>query len=121
MRVMKYFAMAALALGVVGLGAFRAADEKPKYTTKEVMKLAHKEGLLKKVATGQASAEEKTQLVELYVALCQNAPKKGDKEAWVERCKKIVAAAKDCASDKKGAGKALTAAANCGACHKAHK
>ena len=51
------------------------AGEKAKYTTKEVMAEAHKGGLMKKVADLKASDEEKTKLVELYVALSQNDPR----------------------------------------------
>lgn len=95
--------------------------DEPKYTIKEVMKKAHVGGLLKKVTGGKASAEEKEQLVELYVALCQNKAPKGEQAEWVARCKEIVAAAKGAAKGEEKAVAALGKATNCGACHKLHK
>lgn len=121
MRMAKYLVLALFALTIVGVGAFQAQDEKPKYTIKEVMKIAHKDGLLKKVASGKADKEEAEKLVELYVALCQNDPPKGDKEAWVKRCKGIVEAAKNAAAKKKGAAGELGKATNCKACHSEHR
>ena len=94
---------------------------KPKHTIKEVMKTAHKGGLMKKVAKGEASADEKKQLVELYESLAANKPPKGDDASWKEKTAALIAAAKDCAAGKDGAGEALTRAANCMACHSVHK
>jgi hypothetical protein len=55
-----------LSLGAfVGLNFAEAADQ-PKYTIKEVMKEAHKNGLYKKVAEGNAEKAEKEKLVALY-------------------------------------------------------
>ena len=55
MRRVLPLGLLSLAFAVGLLPVLRAADEKPKYTIKEVMKEAHKEGLLKKVAGGNAS------------------------------------------------------------------
>ena len=42
MRMLKFIVAPALILGlVIGLAALRAADDAPKYTIKEVMKMAH--------------------------------------------------------------------------------
>jgi hypothetical protein len=98
-----------------------AADEKPKHTIKEVMKSAHKGGLMKKVADGKASEAEKKQLVEFYTALAANKPPKGDEASWKEKTSALLAAAKDAEAGKDGAGAALMKAANCMACHSAHK
>jgi hypothetical protein len=106
-----------VALALTGI----AQDAKPKYTIKEVMKTAHKGGLLKKVSGGKASADEKKQLVELYEALAANKPPKGEEAAWKEKTAALVAAAKEAAEGKEGAGEKLTKAANCMACHSAHK
>ena len=60
-------AVAILALGfVVSLGSAEDTKDKAKHTIKEVMKIAHKDGLLKKVTKGEASKDEQKQLVELY-------------------------------------------------------
>jgi hypothetical protein len=111
-----------LAVGLVlAVSVVFAADEEAKYTTKQVMKMAHKDGLLKKVAAGDGSEEESKKLLELYEALAKNKPKKGDEAAWKERTAAIVAAAKGVVEGKDGSGEALTKAANCGMCHGAHK
>jgi hypothetical protein len=108
---------------VVGRGTSQDKDkEKPKFTIKEVMKAAHdKEGLLGKVLKGEASAEEKTKLVELYVALCQNTPPQGEDTAWKERCLKIVVAARGIAKGDDQAPRQLQAVTNCRTCHTAFK
>lgn len=111
----KAFGMLAI-LAIVGTTwlAAQAAD-KPKHSIKDVMKIAMKGGLNKKVADGGASDDEKKQLVELYEAMAAATPKKGDAADWKAKCDALVAAAK--AND----GKALLKAANCKACHDAHK
>ena len=54
-----------------------AEAPKPKHTIKEVMEQAHKGGLLNKVAAGEATADEKTLLLDLYVSLSENDPPRG--------------------------------------------
>jgi hypothetical protein len=126
MRTAKYFVMAVMAMGLVAsLGMFRAADEeKPKYTIEEIMEKAHKppkSSLLVQVKSGKASTEQKKQLLEYYVELAKNKPEKGSEADWKKRTGALVKAAKDVANGKDGAVAALGKAANCGACHKAHK
>ena len=70
----------------------------PKYTLKEVMGKAHKEGLLKKVTAGDASAEEKAQLLDLYVAMYDHEAPKGDAGSWTE--KTSAAVLRDCVFSK---------------------
>jgi hypothetical protein len=99
-----------------------AQDAKPKYTIKEVMKTAHKGGLTKKVAKGEASAEEKKQLVELYEALAANHPPMGDEASWKEKTAELVVAAKEAAEGKEGAAAKVNAIfMKCMGCHSAHK
>jgi hypothetical protein len=105
---------------VLALGT-NQAQEKPKFTIKEVMKEAHKEGLYKKVAGGKASDDEKKHLVELYKALAQNTPPKGDADDWKTKTSTMVAAATKAAKGDEDAAKSLLKIVNCGACHKAHK
>jgi hypothetical protein len=105
-------------LTVAGLLAttwMSAQAAEPKHSIKEVMKVALKGPLNKKVADGNASEEEKKQLVELYEALAAATPKKGDAESWKEKTSALLAAAKG--TD----GKALLKASNCKACHDSHK
>lgn len=122
MRTVKYFLLATLAMTMVGLGMFQAREaDQPKYTIKEVMKLAHKSNLWKKVAEGKASKEEKDKLVELYTALSEDKPPKGDAKDWKERTDAMVKAAKEAAAGEKQGEKALLKAVKCLDCHKLHK
>jgi hypothetical protein len=119
MRTVKFVLSAALVLAVVAyIGTADAKrDEKPKYTTKEVMKKAHKEpakgedSLRDKVVGGKASAEEKKLLLDLYTALAQNKPPQGDIDTWKKKNEAIIAAA------KKDDLPALKKATACGDCH----
>jgi hypothetical protein len=98
-----------------------AEDDKPKHTIKDVMKVAHKEKLLDKIATGKGSKEEAKQLLELYQALGANKPPKGTAEGWKAKTIAIVEAAQEVVDDKAGAGAKLKKAVNCAQCHKEHK
>jgi len=100
------------------------AGEKPKYTISQVMKTAHvgdDESLLAKVADGSADAKEKKQLVELYKALSQNKPPKGDEKSWKMLTGGLIKAAEAAAGGGEDAGKALIKAANCTGCHSKHR
>ena len=105
------------------LSAQEEVPKKPKVTTKEVMKLAHKKPkqLLRKVAQGGATAKERQELFKLYTAMAANKPPKGDTASWKEKTTLLVEAAKAAVDGNEGAGKELTKAANCKDCHGAHK
>ena len=92
-------------------------------TIKDVMNQAHKKPkeLLKKAATGRATDAEKAELLELYKAMAAATPPKGDKTEWQERTDAMVSAAQAAIDGKPDAGTLLTKAANCAACHSAHK
>ena len=96
-------------------------DSKPKYTTKQVMKAAMKGPLLKKVAKGEGTEEDKKKLHDMLVALSKNKPKKGDEESWKKLTTALVKASTAAVEGDPDAGKMLTAAANCKACHTPHK
>ena len=128
MRATKYFMMAVLTMALVaGLGVFQAADDaKPKYDTEEIMKKAHKApkgklSLYQQVVKGKANEEQKKQLLEYYVELGKNKPEKGELSDWKKRTDALVHAAKDEVAGKEGAAKTLQKAADCKACHNAHK
>ncbi len=78
-------------------------------------KVMGKGGLKDKFAKGEASADEKKELVSLITDLAANKPPKGEEADWKEKTKALLDAAK--ADD----GKAFSKAANCQACHSAHK
>ena len=112
--------VATLGLALV-MVASNDAGEKAKHTIPEVMAKAMKGGLCKKCANGEGSDEEKKQLVELFTALAANEPPKGEAKSWKAKTSALVSAAKAVAKGDEGAGKKLLGAANCAACHKAHK
>ena len=60
---------------------------KPKHTIIEVMKGANAGGaksLRARVASGQASQEERLKLLDYYISLVENKPPKGDMESWIK-------------------------------------
>jgi cytochrome c556 len=122
MKVQLFCSTVALFAAVLLLGSSTAGekDDKPKYEIKEVMKKAMKGGLCKKVAEGEASADEKNELVEYFTALNLNTPPKGEKASWTKKTATLLAAAKGAAKGDEKALKTL-ASVNCGACHKEFK
>lgn len=98
-------------------------DEKgePQHTIKEVMKLAHKDGLLKKVLDGKGRHKDAMELIDYYASLADNPPPRGDAESWKAKTDAlIIAAARVSVRRKDGIAK-LKAASNCMACHEVHK
>jgi hypothetical protein len=124
----KWMILSVLCAFGVGTSALivRATAEgsgpQPKYTTKEIMQLAHKKlKLFPKVVKGEATEKEKLKLLELFVWLRENDPPKGKKAAWDQRCNDLLAATCKVVLGYKGSEKKLKKASNCGGCHKLHK
>ena len=113
--------VAVLSVALMASFTVALADEKPKHTIKECMKACFKGPLIKKVAGGSASDEDKAKLVEMMEAMAKNTPKKGDEESWKKKTKALVDAAKAIKEGKSGGEAALKKAANCKACHSVHK
>jgi hypothetical protein len=118
----------AICLGLVIAGGTvvsvaRAEEEgaKPKHTIKEVMKLAHKDGLLKKVTEGQASDAEKKQLLDLYVSMVEAKPEKGSEESWHKLAGSAAMAAAKVVVGREDGVELLKTTTNCKACHDVHK
>ena len=121
---MMRLVIALVAVGMcVGGVALSSAEEKEKeITIKEVMQKAHKAGLLKDlVVKGDATDEQKAELLRLYKGLAAAKPPKGDAESWKTKSKALVDAAQAAVDGKEGAGQMLMKASNCKACHDAHK
>ena len=131
---MRYLGMSALVTVAVCIVASQvsrvgraqeggAEEAKPKHTIKAVMEAVHKgdAALIRKVIAGDASAEEKLTLLDHYISLAENKPPKGEAASWEEKTKALIAAAQDVVDGKQGAGPRLQQAANCMACHSAHK
>jgi mono/diheme cytochrome c family protein len=95
-------------------------DEKPP-TIKKIMQLAHKEGLLKKVATGKASDAEKQDLLKYYQAMPNQKPPRGEEKSWAEKTASLIEAAQAAVNNDADAGSKLKSASNCAECHNAHK
>ncbi len=119
-------AMLAGFIGVLALvlvfSADGAGEKEPQYKIKEVMQKAMKGGLCKKVATGKATAAEKKQLVEMFVALHSNTPPKGDEKVWAKVTQALVETAKKIESGTdETATMTLGKLANCANCHKQFK
>lgn len=123
MRIVKYGLLVLLCLVLLAnVQANRADDkDKPKHDIKEIMDLAHKKGLAKKVVAEKASDDEKKELVLLYVDLGKNEPPKGNADSWKQKTEAVVKAVKDVEAGKAGSTKALEKAINCAGCHKTHK
>jgi len=98
-----------------------ADDAGSKHTIKEVMKIAHKDGLLKKIVAGMGSKDDARQLVDLYQSLGRNKPPKGEAESWKEKTTALAAAAQDVVDEKEGSKLRLQKAADCANCHNQHK
>jgi hypothetical protein len=129
-RNVKGFVLAVLALGLLSGGVYRAGDkdsEDPKYSIKQVMKMAHGRPdrstptLSDKVITGKASKDEQAKLLELYTALAANKAPKGDADAWKEKASAITTAIKDVMDGKDDADVNLRKAMNCRSCHTSHR
>src|SRR5262245_45544394 len=116
----KVIAVAA-ALAVVGVVGLSLRADEPKNSIKDVMKKAHKDGLMKKVAGNKASDDEKKELLELYEDLSKNKPPMGDEADWKKRTEAMVKAAKGAADGDKKAAASLQKIVNCKACHDLHK
>lgn len=119
--VFRALLSAAFVLGVAFSYSSAADEAAPKYTIKEIMKQAHKDGLLKKIAGGQGTKEDATKLLDLYKSLQGNKPPKGEPDSWKAKSAVLVQAAQDVVDNKDGATGRLEKAANCAECHKAHK
>jgi len=114
----RVFGMAMGCVVLMGAASIVLGEDKPKFTIKEVMQEAHKGGLLKKVASGKASKEEKEKLVEYYTALSQGKPPKGEDKEWKEATKAMVEAAKGAAKDDQEAtAKLKKMQGECKTCH----
>lgn len=119
-KVVGYLLVTALGFALAGFVTAASAVD-PKYTIGEVMKEHGKMGIVAKLRANKATKEDKEKLVEMYIALGENDPPKGDKESWKQKCDALVAAAKAVAKGEAKAMDKLNKAINCKACHDVHK
>ena len=121
MRKLTCFVVAVSLTAGIALGFDDAEGDG--HTIKEVM-AAHKGGansLLSRVVAGDASDEEKIELLNLYASLNENEAPKGDADSWDEKTDALLIAAAKVVAGREGAGEELKGAANCMACRSAHK
>jgi hypothetical protein len=123
MRYCVYVLAGALSLGLLACsnGPQAEGNGRPKHTVKQIMKLAHKSGLMKQAILGAATDAEKKELVNLYVELSSESPEKGTAESWKQLTAALLQAAKDVEAGRPGSGPALRKAVDCDTCHKLHK
>ena len=77
--------------------------------------------ICKKVSNNAATPEELADILKSYQAMCAEAPPKGDKAAWVEKCQALIAAVKKIQAKDAAGVSDYKKAVNCKACHSAHK
>lgn len=124
---MRIATMVLLSAGLLaGVGALQAqSGDEPaadgKKSIKEVMKLAHKDGLLKKITDGKAEPADKKELLALYVDMWDAEPPKGSPESWQKLTGGAIVAAAKVVLDQDGSVALLKERTNCAACHKEHK
>ncbi len=123
-RVLGFVIIAAIVIGAVqtiGIAQDDKEVKKAKHEIKQVMQKAHKDKLRDKILKGDASQQEKLDLLDLYISLVENEPPKGDIDSWHKLAGGVALAAAKVAVGRDGATAELRKATNCGACHKVHK
>lgn len=118
--VLAALAMFSLSTSVVSAWG-QDDEEKPKYTMKVIMMEGMKGGLLKKVASGEASEEETKKMTEMVKAMEKYEVTKGTEEEWKKSVEALSKALKATVAGEEGGADALKKASNCAACHKVHK
>lgn len=117
---------ASLCLGIMATMT-RAQDgedgAKPKHTIKEVMKHQKgKDSLFAKVVSGEASDDQKKELLDLYISMLEAKPPKGEMDSWQKLAGASALAAAKVVVGREGAVDELKKSGGaCAACHKAHK
>ena len=115
-------------LSLALLTTTRAADSKDAKDnpTKQFMAKYHKapkgtDPVAKRATTGKATPEELKALAEGYHAMAKTKPPEGDMTSWKEKTTKAASAADALVKGEPDAIERYKAAANCKACHDAHK
>ena len=113
----------ALLGGIAFLPLAWAETKKPKYTVQEVMKAIHKgqDNIGKRAVQGSASKEDIAKLSEYFESLPLNDPPRGEMASWKEKTAALVKASRALKSGDAGAVELYKNAANCKACHTAHR
>jgi hypothetical protein len=121
---MKFPARAILTFGVLFTSIALAAEENN--PIKDAMKFAHKapkgeKKLSEKILDGTAPEADVQKTLDLYKAMLDTKPPKGDQADYKAKVEKLIAATQEVV-DKKPDGVAhYKEAVNCKACHSEHK
>ena len=115
----------AAALSVTVLFAADAAKDKDN-PTKEFMAKYHKapkgaDPVAKRATMGKATMEELKALAAGYHAMAKTKPPEGDMASWKDKTAKVASAADALVKGEPDAAERYKQAANCKACHDAHK
>jgi outer membrane murein-binding lipoprotein Lpp len=122
---MKHFqfliAAASAALLVAGCASYGSA--KPSRTIEQVMEQGFKgkESLNARISKGEGNADDFKLMASLVHDLAHNKPPMGDLASWTAKTAALESAAGMLVAGQPGALDAFKAAANCKACHSAHK
>ena len=108
---------------VCAAGAYAVqSEEGEQKSIKQVMKAAMgKQGLVEKLKKGDASDEEKIELLGLFIDMYENEPPKGKPESWRELSGKALLVAAKAAAGREVSEQEIMEGCNCMDCHKAHK
>ena len=122
-RIFRNLFSVALLAGVAFLPLAVAETKKAKYTVQEVMKAIHKgeDNIGKRAVKGAASKEDIARLAEYYESLPLNDPPRGEMASWKEKTGALVKASLALKAGEAGAVDLYKNAANCKACHTAHR
>jgi len=112
-------------LTVTALGASLALAEEDN-AIKQAMKFAHKapkgeKKLNEKIVDGTADEADVKKALELYKAMADVKPPKGDEADFKARTVKLIAATEEVIAKKPDAAAHYKEAVNCKACHSEHK
>jgi hypothetical protein len=114
----------ALSLGLTAILSLSAIALDAKYQPiADAMKFAHKapkgeKKVSDKIIDGTVSEEDLKKTLDLYKAMADTPPPKGDAAAFKEKVAKLISATEDVLAKKDGAAAAYKEAVDCKACHK---
>lgn len=119
-RILLGAVVAASLLVTAGCASY---GKKPRYTTHEAMEQGFKgkESAAARVGKGEGTQSDFKLLANLTRDLPLDTPPKGDAVSWKEKSTALANAAQALAKGKPGALEQWKTAANCKACHTAHK
>jgi hypothetical protein len=117
MRKTIGLAIAFVTLSSIGAWAVSYQPKPEAKSIKEVMKIAHKDGLLKKITEGNASDSEKKELLDLYIDMLEGTPPKGETNDWHLKAGLATISAAKVVLGREGAIEELKSSTNCKSCH----